>query len=61
MTIIKPWQIHKKIEPKSNVTDSEINNTSISDNGNTPGENFIVELTNQLHSIYPSVPMNRDD
>jgi len=57
--IFKPWQIRIEIEPESNISDIEINN--ILDNENTLEENIIVELTNQLHSIYPSVPMNRDD
>jgi len=41
---------------KKDISDIEINNTP--DNKNTLEENIIVELTNQLHSIYPSVPMN---
>jgi len=57
--IFNPWQIRIEIEPESNISDIEINNTP--DNENTLEENIIVELTNQLHSIYPSVPMNRDD
>jgi len=57
--IFKPWQIHIEIEPESNIFDNEINN--IPDNENTLEENIFVELTNQLHSIYPSVQRNRDD
>jgi len=57
--IFKPWQIRIEIETESNISDIEINNTP--DNENTLEENIIVELTNQLHSIYPTVPMNRDD
>jgi len=49
---------HIEIQPESNVPDNEKSN--ITDNENTLGKNFIVELTNRLHSIYPSVSMNRD-
>jgi len=57
--IFKPWQIHIDIEPESNISDIDINN--IPDNENTLEENIIAELTNHLHSIYTSVPMNRDE
>jgi len=57
--IFKPWKIHIDIEKQSNISDNEIIN--IHDNENTIEQNIIAELTNQLHSIYPSVPMNRDD
>jgi len=57
--IFKPWQLRIEIEPESNISDIEINNTP--DNENTLEENIILELTNQLNSIYPTVPMNRDD
>jgi len=55
---IKPRQNHIEILPKSNISDNE---KSIPDNENTLEEIIIVELIDQLHLIYQSVPMNLDD
>jgi len=33
----------------------------MSENENTTVDQIIVELTNHLHSVYPTLPMNRDD
>jgi len=40
----------------------EINTeNNMSENANTTEDEIIVELTNHLNSVYPSLPMNRDD
>jgi len=33
----------------------------MSENENTTEDETIVELTNHLNSVYPTLPMNRDD
>jgi len=33
----------------------------MSENENTTQDEIIVELTNHLISVYPTLPMNRDD
>jgi len=33
----------------------------MSENENTTEDEIIVELTNHLNSVYPTLPMNRDD
>jgi len=33
----------------------------MSENENTTDGEIIVELTNHLNSVYPTLPMNRDD
>jgi len=49
--IFKPRQIHIEITPENNMSENE----------NTTVDQIIVELTNHLHSVYPTLPMNRDD
>jgi len=33
----------------------------MSENENTTQDEIIVELTNHLNSVYPTLPLNRDD
>jgi len=49
--IFKPRQIHIEITPENNMSENE----------NTTEDQIIVELTNHLNSVYPTLPMNRDD
>jgi len=49
--IFKPRKIHIEITPENNMSENE----------NTTEDQIIVELTNHLNSVYPTLPMNRDD
>lgn len=49
--ICKPREIQIETNPENN----------LSENANTTEDEIIVELTNHLNSVYPSLPMNRDD
>jgi len=49
--IFKPRQIHIEIVPENNMSENE----------NTTKDEIIVELTNHLNSVYPTLPTNRDD
>jgi len=49
--IFKPRQNHIDITPENNMSENE----------NTTEDEIIVELTNHLNSVYPKLPMNRDD
>jgi len=49
--IFKPRQIQIEITPENNMSENE----------NTTEDEIIVELTNHLNSVYPTLPLNRDD